>query len=140
MDTSEQYIRMCEKATEIQEQIPDATHVTWLATIPITGFHLENVFASSSDMVIDKFIWLPRQGQLQKMLLTTERDFIELLADFYWHWAAYKTDETYPWRSLVHPEDMIRIRKDFTSMEQLCLAFAMKEKYSKVWNGKDWVR
>ncbi len=26
-----------------------------------------------------------------------------------------------------------------TSMEQLWLAFVMKEKYSKVWDGKDWV-
>jgi len=29
---------------------------------------------------------------------------------------------------------------DFTSMEQLWLAFVMNEKYNKVWNGKDWMK
>jgi predicted Abi (CAAX) family protease len=28
----------------------------------------------------------------------------------------------------------------FTSMEQLWLAFVMKEQYNKVWNGKDWIK
>jgi len=29
--------------------------------------------------------------------------------------------------------------EQFTSMEQLWLAFVMKEKYGKVWDRKDWI-
>ena len=29
---------------------------------------------------------------------------------------------------------------DLKSMEQLWLAFVMKEKYNKIWNGKDWIK
>ncbi len=31
------------------------------------------------------------------------------------------------------------IAKSFTSMEQLWLAFVMKEKYNKVWDGEEWI-
>jgi len=30
--------------------------------------------------------------------------------------------------------------RDFTSMEQLWLAFVMKEKYQKVWDGNGWIK
>ena len=70
-------------------------------------------------------LWLPRQDQLQEMVKTTETEpapiVVEMLARFA-TWGLYV--ENYP----------------FTSMEQLWLAFAMKEKHSKRWDGDKWVK
>jgi len=46
---------------------------------------------------------------------------------------------------LYYLDEATETRMDFwfahnlTSMEQLWLAFVMKEKYSKVWDGEDWI-
>ena len=130
MDTGKTYIKMCERVPKIQEQAPDSTYVQWVATLPKVGYQGENVFGEG--------VWLPTQAQLQAMLLSSERDFIELLEEFYWEWAGYKTEEKHPWREQIETEDKVKIREDFTSMEQLWLAFVMKEKYNKVWADGDW--
>ena len=69
------------------------------------------------ECVPEDAIWLPTQSQLQKMVNT---DFtlqildLELLVEEgNWHYV--------------------------DSMEQLWLAFVMKEKHGKVWNGEGWV-
>ncbi len=142
MDTTKQNISMCEKAVKIQKG--------WK---PIKGdFVVSLKYALSSydknillfdratvctdaeplnlrtmqyiDFVKKYCIWLPHQGQLQEMVL----DYIEGTCG----------------------KNLSRLKK-FTafaceisnymvsrSMEQLWLAFVMKEKYQKVWNGKDW--
>ena len=89
----------------------------------------------NSDMPTNKYdiaIWLPRQDQLQGMV-----------------YESYKMDVTdSPYlRNLT----MLRDIHEFTqmnrknnisqlvSMEQLWLAFVMKEKYSKIWDGEKWI-
>lgn len=70
-----------------------------------------------------------RQDQLQEMVVLKPDDIgytdttFWLLHDFF-----YSVQEHKP----IHHEGEIR------SMEQLWLAFVMKEKYGKVWNSEDW--
>jgi len=71
-----------------------------------------------------KEIWLPRQDQLQEMVAPKE-DVQHLLLHFYNRVGALFNEKDKPWLQ-------------FKSFEQLWLAFVMKEKYNKIWNGKDW--
>jgi hypothetical protein len=80
-------------------------------------------------------IWLPYQHQLQDMLrhidkFDTSIQSITIACNF----ARFIgiDDEDEEGRSNIH------IRKG--SMEQLWMAFVMKELYSKIWNGEDWVK
>ena len=65
-------------------------------------------------------IWLPRQDQLQEMV--NDNNITALLQDFI------------SWLS-----KQCNLPMHMTSMEQLWLAFVMKEKYNKTWDGKEWV-
>ena len=154
MDTSEQYIKMCEKAVEIQE-----------AWVPVLGdycTHPEGAWLDTEGWVITKYFdieekvkvfsgmafthshsfdysnyetfekadctWLPRQDQLQEMVSvpigTFNDNFWTILEDLR-DWG-HNYAEFQQWIPL--------------SMEQLWLAFVMNEKYNKVWNGEDWVK
>lgn len=117
MDTSEQYIKMCEKAGEIQEK----------ATYPLGAFYHENdlVICNMGDYYhqtkgsnIPGYIWLPQQDQLQEML--------------------GNVDESY--RVFRKWLDTSWVKKILVSWEQLWLAFVMKEKFGKVWDGEDWIK
>ena len=72
----------------------------------------------------DDNIWLPRQDQLQGMVVDGY-EACGLLFNFY-HWFE------------DNKHDFITPYLDY-SMEQLWLAFVMKEKYNKVWNGEEWI-
>ena len=78
-----------------------------------------------------KEIWLPRQDQLQEMVIPEdEKDclnkYIVLLDDFQ-DWVL--NDCTGLEWAHLHA----------VTMEQLWLAFVMKEKFNKTWNGDKWV-
>jgi len=148
MDTSEKYIKMCEKGKEIQKHIPgkwdiyciDFTKSEWLNVRQIEMTYWNSDFDGNDiweipffeldrtwdkrDKGIEK-IWLPRQDQLQEMVLDTS--CVEnLLSCFYW------------W---MH-KDMAFTLLEFDSLEQWWLAFVMHEKYGKIWDDKrkDWLR
>ena len=70
----------------------------------------------------NRFLWLPRQDQLQEMISIYPTQF--------------RADSSVPWHSFL--ADDITVEGKFDSMEQLWLAFVMKEKYNKVWNGEEW--
>ncbi len=67
-----------------------------------------------------------RQSQLQEMVFT-EPDLADKLAEMI---------------SYFYGFCMTPYRQSFTSMEQLWLAFVMKERYSKQWltNSQEWVK
>ena len=73
------------------------------------------------DMGNDYVVWLPTQEQLQEMI----------------DWNIYQL--TARFGEMVHYEAG-NDKNFFTSMEQLWLAFVMKEKYNKVWDGENWVK
>ncbi len=120
MDTSETYIKMCDcpeiqggrrhEVLDVWQYAPDGKHVD----------HWSQV-------------WLPRQDQLQEMVLEDES---------YWRYQRYQSDARYldiidDIRAFFHGKcgqgaDLI------LSLEQLWLAFVMKEKHGKVWSGSEW--
>jgi len=138
MDTSKKYIKMCEKAEEIQNfriyavrgiifKFEDGDVISHSKTSIET--YKESTPDHDCDYTIDdEHIWLPRQDQLQGMV----EGIIKLKLEAYvFHWSGLKRWE------LVH-----RKTNDYifgASMEQLWLAFVMKEKYNKKWDGEEWI-
>jgi hypothetical protein len=140
MDTSKKYIKMCEKAKEIQDNRRGRSyddlffHKDCIKMIEINGFG----FGKKGEMIIeqkygynyksdlrpkewnDYCIWLPRQGQLQEMIKVEDMPHIPLVRNFY--------------TFVVTAKSAIFM----VSMEQLWLVFVMREKYGKIWNGKNW--
>jgi len=121
MDTTEAHIKMSEKAVEIQalDRQEDGSwyfskHEEFGGIYCLGSFNEEQLSTSEADA-----IWLPRQDQLQEMLLSQryeeKYDLCSAFAAFLWN------------------------KPDVMSFEQLWLAFVMKEKYGKVWDGEDWV-
>lgn len=124
MDTSEQYIKMCEKAVEIQAKYNGRHYRIWVPDN--AGF-----FADTEHSILyrhklgDIPIWLPHQDQLQEMLDPCGYlVFLRAFPDFAFNLDPYHSG--IPWSSSL------------LSMEQLWLAFVMKQ-HNKVWNGEDWV-
>jgi len=124
MDTSKQNILMCEKAVEIQ--------ASWkIADIDIIVYGSGEVDSVCVDCLgYDHWaevrltaIWLPRQDQLQEMLRI---DGTMLLT---------QVKDKYAMECWINKNEYSFERDSF---EQLWLAFVMKEKYNKEWNGKDW--
>jgi hypothetical protein len=134
MDKTPQYIRMADEAEEIQrlrkslnlwfegDRFAQRNHSgKWYVTLATTNGrrHGRSIFFRAKDSV-----WLPDQAQLQRMF--GYRNAIELLDGLY---------------GLVreYTQEAIDYYEQFTTMEQLWLAFVMKEKYDKIWNGKEWL-
>ena len=137
MDTSETYIKMSEKAEEIQELRKEEgagddvyicsacktrwgncyEHTEYLSCNSELGGRPFPVVAVKN--VEHKPIWLPRQDQLQGMV--KDEYAINLLYAFH-DW--YNTKKDYP-----SPD---------WSMEQFWLAFVMGKKYNKVWANNEW--
>lgn len=109
MDTSKEYILMCEKANEIQELKPSITPADFMGCI-----YPRNA------------VWLPRQDQLQEMAVNRGKNGPNTS---YWHKAVEFFE--YWMKNGIWAG---------SSMEQLWLAFVMKEKYGKIWNSTDWVK
>ena len=152
MDTSKEYILMCEKAWEIQKawkpemgdwvRVQDDPKSEWrppkkdsytyvlykvigeqdptFINLQITS--IKEWIKEGRDYCSGYPIWLPRQDQLQNMI----------------DWTSY----SYPISAMVFQlEEFYRTLKELpNSMEQLWLAFVMKEKHNKTWDGKEWVK
>ena len=158
MDTSPEYVKMCEKATGIQdawnpnaegdvffiqaglftngkepgngETIYEKGEIVFCGdgVCPYNDYPLGQVRQDGSRFSYDdgKYIWLPRQDQLQEML--ENADFYNDLRSLM-EWTR-KGPSGEDWRSDYSSR--------FKSAEQLWLAFVMHEKYNKVWNGSEW--
>ncbi len=131
MDTTETYIKMCEQATEIQKH--DFEEGDYHGLLQDGSWSAHNYCEEDGFVGINpqKLIWLPRQEDLQEMVeLTGYRfTFCETFT---------KTEpKHFIWEGERHIGQWY---VKGNSMEQLWLAFVMKEKYQKVWNGTDWVK
>ena len=120
MDTSETYIKMRIKAIPylgmgMPPVFSVGAEVQWLTTFVCTDI-AGNFYYSTED----KTFQLERQDQLQ-----------EMVGDF-----SAQCDELLMWFDKGEPP-LLGERK-ITSMEQLWLAFVMKELYNKIWNGEEW--
>ena len=118
MDTSETYIKMRIRAAfdlPIKKADGELHYFGEGIFIDFKG----NLFIPWLDGWLD----LPRQDQLQEMVLFNKSP-CQLSSDFYW----WHTNQPWSYPNI------------FTSMEQLLFAFVMNEKYNKTWDGEDWVK
>lgn len=122
-DTSKQFIAMAD-CPEIQEM--RKSEEDWIRGdyhvyrhSPDAGPSIFSYFEFQC-FKADSSIWLPRQDQLQDMVdWSKDITLIKLI---------------YNWVALS-----VNYASQFTSMEQLWLAFVMKEKFNKVWDKTAWV-
>jgi len=112
MDTSETNIKMCEKADEIQKQIPEdeyghiLPHQFFVGELGICKED-DGCYYGGGDK---KFIWLPLQGQLQEGSGLNWQEF-----------------------------DRACLSYEAPSKEQAGIQVWMREKYNKAWNGEEWI-
>lgn len=129
MDTSEVYIKMCEKATEIQErkQITGVVHGDYVYALPNSKFSFFTgkvvLFTGSPHLkyALLGCVFIPRQDQLQEMF----GDYHKCI--YFLH------DAQCPEVNFPDPFPEV------TSMEQLWLCFVMQTLYRKVWAEGKWV-
>jgi len=128
MDSTKDYILMCEKALEIQVQKtwpkwynrkdgPCCIHPKW--EVYESPWYINEPKYENCD-----WVWLPRQDQLQRMITLSSR--VQLIHDFN-EWIEYTFEK--------NSEFLIA-----RSMEQLWLSFVMFMNYGKIWNGEDWIK
>ena len=124
---------MCD-CPEIQDKKP--TGPSWITNL-YYGRHMadgtERMYlfgCSHPEDMVEQSIWLPRQDQLQGMLPDTfsNRTPVALIDKL------DKFIDVECKRDNRHSIEVIN-----WSMEQLWLAFVMKEKFNKTWNGDKWV-
>ena len=128
---------MCQRAKEEQEDAPTnlADNARWRFTnfgedkfVRVGGVYNEAGYASKYEL-----IWLPRQDQLQEMIedetLFPAHRRATLIVNWLQNEQWFDKDGNSHWKHQIN----------YDSMEQLWLAFVMKEKYNKVWNGEDWI-
>jgi len=120
MDTTKQYLLMCEKANEIQVLRPTESNGDWCNWMGDTKCINVGIVILHKNI-----IWLPRQDQLQEMIINPllSNGLINQIKDKLNNFKIEK-----------------EVQGKIISMEQYLLLIVMQEKYNKVWNGKDWVK
>ncbi len=119
MDTSETYVKQCD-CPEVQGKWkPD-----YLFGSVLYGKFSKEIIACETNN-LSGVVWLPRQDQIQEILLSDEDlkwNIPKLVGNFVPFFGSNKNYER------------------FNSMEKLWLAFYMKEKHRKSWNGEKWIK
>lgn len=130
VDTSETYSKMC-NCPEIQTGYDFSEGDYYAQNHPKFGYNAY-VFCEEYSCMWNSLpvIWLPRQDQLQEMVKQNVQDERCITLELCMFNAFYLQN-----RGL----DVSLEMKKWSSWEQLWLAFVMKEKYNKVWNGSEWV-
>lgn len=139
MDKSEQYIRMCEKAKEVQAQWTRDKGDWFVAqdgSVKCRPFAGDGTAVLKSGFQITKengvirlakYTWLPRLDQLMDMAQIDGVNSERLIYIFY-DWSKLPYD-----RLSRHPQ------KIFGSVEQSWLAFVMQIKHFKKWDSEEWI-
>uniref|UniRef100_A0A6H1ZFY2 Uncharacterized protein n=1 Tax=viral metagenome TaxID=1070528 RepID=A0A6H1ZFY2_9ZZZZ len=144
MDSGETYIKMCD-CPEIQKQRVIANgdfEVRFKHNRGQVEIHHHREITAHYKP--EDHLWLPRQDQLQEMVTG---DLTSKVYSFYIF--------THPESACLHgnretgyfnreyckicTDERNRIFRTFTSMEQLWLAFVMKELHNKLWDGAKWI-
>ena len=126
MDTSKEYIKMCD-CEEIQNnwKPKEDDLYAYIRFLPLDKSIYLYCTRRLNPEEIKKATWLPQQDQLQEMVDTENYTPEDLLNMLYFYCIKHNG------------------RKDNTekaqSMEQLWLAFVMKEKHNKTWDGNRWI-
>lgn len=135
MDTTPEYIKMCEKAEELEElwqpTIADMViQRLWQNRWFYVTYHeaemIKEPQSNKSDMWKSQYIWLPRQDQLQEMVFD-DIPYQKLL-----RFTKFCQSNIYA------DDDPILWWAERRSIEQLWLMFMMFECHNKTWNGEEW--
>jgi len=141
MDKSSAYIRMCDKADEIQQQwVP--THgdffvgqggevECWVDKIHdqrrMSG-NWEVRETADGVIKVSRYVWLPRLDQLMELAQVPSMRFEKVTQLFF------------DWTRTRYPGLNGEARKVFSSLEQTWLAFIMQWKFGKNWDGTDFFK
>jgi len=87
----------------------------------------------SDDYEWDIAVWLPRQDQLQEMV----GDYGLIYCFLYAYFRETSGENNWSNKSCSNADTYWQ---QFGSMEQLWLAFVMRERFGKVWNGEEWLK
>ena len=168
MDVSKKYIQLCEKATDIQDlwQYDDGDFYCHRFTeLNVTDKRFKdnigkeivltlccscNVIDSYGSTYVSEYnpkgenVWLPRQDQLQSFyaenLQLDARGLLELITDLRDFCDPFDRLGTMPLPVAVREaEKEEKYVEQFTSLEQLWLAFVMQENFQKIWDGEEWI-
>ena len=125
-------IKMCEANEEIQKEWKNETgdFVYWKVTKSIKV--LTNHFYTDD---WGEFIWLPTQEQLQEMLFLKSNIFdgYDNVISIIYYFQLWLNEKFYGYyMRKPYPKGNI--------LNELWLAFVMKEKYNKTWTGEKWVK
>jgi hypothetical protein len=127
MDKSSDYIKMCESIKVIQEQWkPEFGDFYVSMSLGLTSpcqTIASDLEKKVSYLKTIKAVWLPRQDQLQEMVIEKYATPWDLAIAF----------------SNVLMGDNASYFDNFDSMEKLWLAFIMLEKYKRKWEKGGWV-
>ena len=104
---------MCQKATEIQRYKREESHWT----------NHDFYYEPPNDQEM-KWVWLPRQDQLQDMIDLKLTELFRVFVDE----MTYEAGGRYFYGNLYEK-----------SMEKIWLIFIMAHKHQKYWNGKEWI-
>lgn len=127
MDKSSTYIKMCESAKAVQKRWQPEFGDFFVSMSlgltspcqPITSDLEKKV----SYLKTIKAVWLPRQDQLQEMVIENYATFWDLAISF----------------SNVLMGENASYFENFDSMEKLWIAFIMLEKHKRKWKDGEWV-
>jgi len=140
---TENYEKMCSKAKEIQKLFKFEMGDWYIEDYPEDTHHIvldENIVSMS---VINTFIkkgviWLPTQEQLWSMLPEI-KDKVHVVFRFNKFLSGKYLSKTQISQQVAFVVLMnMPYDYDGMSISELLLCFIMKEKYNKIWNGKDW--
>jgi hypothetical protein len=140
MDKSRPYIAMCAKAREIQSRwaqqygdffVDHKFKVScWLSRNEADGKMKCGFWVSPKGKVIHicRYTWLPRLDQLIEMAQIRDKRYEAVTQDFF------------DWAKRPYAPGPNRPGKHLKSLEQLWLAFLMREKFRKHWDGAEWIK
>lgn len=142
MDTSKEYIEMCDAAEEIQaiskpldivyaqrwngknKEISYSSHYGFDKYLyDLQVYSLEGEEKKMNERWIEKLIWLPRQDQLQEITFSSNTPTHPVVVNEFWYFM----------NGFIMPKNSRP-----QSMEQFTLMLLMRKLYTKWWNGKNW--
>ena len=117
---SEQFLFITEEIEFYNDEETDKEYIVFkkekLLPIPFTKFNKE-IFYQYDDGELN-VVYLPTQEQLQDMI---DYDWYGIFKEFYWWFGDADTEK-------------------YTSMNELWLAFVIKKKWNKIWDGDNWIK
>ena len=137
MDTSKEYIKMCENwdlQSDRVAQVGDYYVFSIRSGKDGEPFVITKGYSSDPNY----YTWLPRQDQLQEIM---EKHYEDRTTKLYLHYEFHNFLES-KYLNISAQNAFILLMNMFEdcSFEQLWLAFVMKEKHNALWTGEEWDR